>query len=80
MVENNDTDTLSPDTSPICEGNECIAIAVVAVIVLVLFIVAIVYDTIRRRKKAKKTAPKDPVLVAEYQGKSDSTELPKPTS
>ena len=79
MVQNNNTDTLSPDTSPICEGNECIAIAVVAVIVLVLFIVAIVYDTIRRRKKAKKTAPKDPVLVAEYQGKSDSTE-PKPTS
>ena len=79
MVENNNTDTLSPDTSPICEGNECIAIAVVAVIVLVLFIVAIVYDTIRRRKKAMKTAPKQPVLVAEYQSKSDST-LPKPTS
>ena len=79
MVENNNTDTLSPDTSPICEGNECIAIAVVAVIVLVLFIVAIVYDTIRRRKKTKKTAPKEPVLVAEYQSKSDST-LPKPTS
>ena len=77
MVQNNNTDTLSPDTSPICEGNECIAIAVVAVIVLVLFIVAIVYDTIRRRKKANKTAPKEPVLVAEYQSKSD---LPKPTS